>query len=131
MQRSLDLLDRLISMVQSVYRQIRFKKEPLRSILKAISVDETFSFKIDDDAVSGFVENLRTLDLPLKAVECVEGSFERLQVIDSDSACEELSLCLDRLTQIRDEFSVKVKTKSGMYLKLGLLAAAFVAVIMI
>ena len=67
MQRSLDLLDRLISMVQSVYRQIRFKKEPLRSILKAISVDETFSFKIDDDAVSGFVENLSTLDLPLKA----------------------------------------------------------------
>ena len=131
MQRSLDLLDRLISTIQSVYRQIRFKKEPLRSILKAISVDETFSFKIDDDAVSGFVGNLRNLDLPLKAVECVEGSFERLQVIDSDSACEELSLCLDRLTQIRDEFSVTVKTKSGMYLKLGLLAAAFVAVIMI
>lgn len=132
MQRSLDLLDRLISMVQSVYRQIRFKKEPLRSILKAISVDETFSFSADnDDLVSRFVENLMNLDLPLKAVECVDGSFERLQVIDSDSACEELSLCLDRLTQIRDEFSVTVKTKSGMYMKLGLLAAAFVAVIMI
>ncbi len=101
-------------------------------ILKAISVEEIFSFAIDDeDVVSVFVENLRTLDLPVKAVECVQGSFERLQVIDSDSACEELSLCLDCLTQIRDEFSQTVRTRSGMYLKLGLLAAAFVAVIMI
>ena len=83
------------------------------------------------DPVDRFILNLKALELPTEAVDCVDKCFGLLQVSDSDSACEELSLCIEKLGQIRDESEQNVKTKSGMYLKLGFLASAFVAVIMI
>ncbi len=134
MHRHLDTLSKLIAFVQAVYRQIRFKTEPLRMILlDMLGYEDMFRFEHVDDEniVDAFLSQLQKLDAPKEALSCVEKSFCRLQTSDADSACEELLLCIELLSQIKDEFEQAVKVKAGMYLKLGFLAAAFVAVIML
>lgn len=134
MHRHLDILGKLIAFVQAVHRQVRFKTAPLRDILRELSSsDEMFKFEVVDDEniVDDFLSQLQRLDAPIEAVSFIVKCFDNLQTSDSDSACEELMLCIEQLSQTRDELEQTVKVKASMYLKLGFLAAAFVAVIMI
>ncbi len=114
--------------MKKVFQQVRFRSQPLSKIIQALMKLEELKPEATLKAVSDYLTE-READSQVSAmiIEC----FERIATCDTDAACDELMLLEDKLNTYKSEQEQLVKVKSGMYLKLGLLASAFVAVILI